>query len=115
MEAASILLEQGGPLAIAAFHIQQAIEKYLKGYLLNTGWQLRRIHDLETLAQQAAQEDEAFTDFVAPCQRITEYYIEARYPIGTATEFSAQGVEADLATAESLRTLIRSRLHSPSP
>lgn len=33
----------------AAFYCQQAVEKYLKGYLLARNWRLRRIHDLEIL------------------------------------------------------------------
>ena len=33
----------------AGFHLQQAAEKYLKGYLLGKGWPLRRIHDLEPI------------------------------------------------------------------
>lgn len=54
-EAAEILLTQAGPLAMVAFHIQQAIEKYLKGFLIHTGWRLRRVHDLEVLIQQALE------------------------------------------------------------
>lgn len=33
----------------AAFHLQQALEKLLKGYLLSSGWQLKKTHDLEAL------------------------------------------------------------------
>ena len=33
----------------AGFNIHQALEKYLKGYLLSNGWKLRRIHDLVIL------------------------------------------------------------------
>ena len=51
--AAEILLNQNGPLPIVAFHLQQAVEKYLKGYLLSQAWRLRRIHDLEVLIQEA--------------------------------------------------------------
>lgn len=36
----------------AGFNIQQAVEKYLKGYLLSQEWQLRRIHDLEVLLNE---------------------------------------------------------------
>ena len=39
LESAKILLA-AGTLETAAFHIQQAIEKYLKGYLLGKGWKL---------------------------------------------------------------------------
>lgn len=49
VQAAEILLTQSGPFPIIAFHLQQAVEKYLKGFLVSTGWPLRRIHDLEVL------------------------------------------------------------------
>ena len=32
-----------GDIEGAGFNIQQAVEKYLKGYLLSQGWRLRRI------------------------------------------------------------------------
>ena len=41
----------------AAFHLQQAIEKYLKGYLLSRGWVLKRIHDVEALLTDAIRYD----------------------------------------------------------
>lgn len=31
---------------LAAFCLQQAVEKFLKAFLLSKGWKLRRIHDL---------------------------------------------------------------------
>lgn len=82
LEAAHILLHHDGPFPVIAFHLHQATEKYLKGYLLATGWSLRRIHDLEALVQEAIARDPAFTPFLNPCQEIAEFYIETRYPIG---------------------------------
>ncbi|HLG29694.1 MAG TPA: HEPN domain-containing protein [Candidatus Brocadiales bacterium] len=67
-------------LEVASFHIQQAIEKYLKGYLLSKGWQLRRIHDLEELLDEVVSYDTSFEKFRSLCQVATEYYIEERYP-----------------------------------
>jgi len=110
LQAAEILLAQGGPLAMVAFHLQQAAEKYLKGYLLSTGWALRRIHDLEVLVQEAIAHDADFATFVAPCQRITEYYIEARYPIGVQTPLQRGELEADLDTTRNLIALIRRKV-----
>ncbi len=112
VQAAEILLAQGGPLPIVAFHLQQAMEKYLKGFLLSTGWPLRRIHDLEVLVQEAIARDVDFAPFLAPCQRITEYYIETRYPIGLHTPFQRDSLEADLDTLRELIELIR---HKVSP
>jgi HEPN domain-containing protein len=110
VQAAEILLAQNGPLAIAAFHLQQAIEKYLKGFLLSTAWPLRRIHDLEILLQQAIAQDADFAPFLAACQRITEYYIEARYPIGVTTPFQRVALQADLDTTRDLIALIRRKV-----
>jgi HEPN domain-containing protein len=42
------LLETQDPEA-AGFYLQQAVEKFLKAFLLFKGWKLERIHDLESL------------------------------------------------------------------
>lgn len=57
LETAKILLAQDGPLPMVAFHLQQTVEKYLKGFLLSKGWSLRRIHDLEILIPEAISRD----------------------------------------------------------
>ncbi len=110
LHAVEILLGQNGPLPVVAFHLQQTAEKYLKGYLLSRGWSLRRIHDLEVLIQEAMARDAEFAPFLAPCQRITEYYVETRYPTGISTKFLREALEADLATARALVALIHGKL-----
>ncbi len=114
LAAARILLTEDGPLPVVAFHLQQTIEKYLKGYLLNRGWQLRRIHDLEILLQEAIQLDEDFRRFLADCQRITEFYIESRYPTGFFTILDEGDLRSDLAATTAIIDLIRDKLASPS-
>ena len=42
------LLSTDDPEA-AGFYLQQAVEKFLKAFLLSKGWQLQRIHNLEAL------------------------------------------------------------------
>lgn len=79
LEAAEILINSDN-LQVASFHIQQAIEKYLKGYLLSKGWYLRRIHDLEELLDESISRDADFTTYRTLCQTATEYYTEERYP-----------------------------------
>ena len=111
--AAEILLAAGETLPIAAFLIQQTIEKYLKGFLLSRGWTLRRVHDLELLMQEAIAHDDDFAPYLTSCQRITEYYIETRYPIAIFTPFQRETLEADLRTTRSLIALIRQKLFPP--
>ncbi|MBI5235417.1 MAG: HEPN domain-containing protein [Deltaproteobacteria bacterium] len=88
---AEILLENndaGG----AAFHLQQAIEKSLKGYLIGKGWKLERIHDLEGLLDYAVDYNVGFEEFRVLCQEATEYYIEERYPFLMSSELTEDEV-----------------------
>ena len=64
----------------AAFHLQQALEKCLKGYLLSRRWELKRIHDLELLLDDAVARNAALERFRALCQQVTGFYMVDRYP-----------------------------------
>jgi HEPN domain-containing protein len=110
LRAAEILLAGYGPPAIVSFHLQQSLEKHLKGYLISQGWPLRRIHDLEVLILEAISRDSDFSEFLAPCQHITEYYIESRYPMGVATPLDRPTLDSDLATVQTLIALIQQKV-----
>jgi len=69
-----------GDVDDAAFRLQQAIEKYLKGYLLSRGWTLRRIHDIEALLTDALRYDATLKRYRPLCQQVAGYYIIERYP-----------------------------------
>jgi len=114
VESAQILLTEDGPLPVVAFHLQQAIEKYLKGYLLVQGWQLRRVHDLEVLIQEAVAVDGDFAAFLGDCQRITEFYIESRYPTGFFIPFVLSELQSDLETTQKLIALIHEKMSPPT-
>ncbi|MDE3089699.1 MAG: HEPN domain-containing protein [Chloroflexota bacterium] len=64
----------------AGFHLQQAAEKYLKGYLLGRGWQLKRTHDLDDLIDDALQFDAYLETFREACRFSGEFYVSERYP-----------------------------------
>ncbi|MBM4032752.1 MAG: HEPN domain-containing protein [Planctomycetes bacterium] len=56
------------------------MEKFLKGFLLSTGWRLVRTHDLESLLNDAVACVPTLEQFRAACQRIAGYYFVSRYP-----------------------------------
>ena len=85
----------------AAFHLQQAVEKYLKGYLLSKGWKLERTHDLEKLLDTAVEYDPSFESFRSLCQEITGYYVGERYPF-LAMGITRQEIEAAMPQANLL-------------
>ena len=62
LKRAQNLLELGD-IQGSGFNIQQAAEKYLKGYLLSHGWELSRIHNLETLINEVVVYDPSFERF----------------------------------------------------
>lgn len=64
----------------AAFHLQQALEKYLKGFLIAHGWTLKKIHDLEALLDDAVRYDATLDHFRPLVQQVTGYYLLERYP-----------------------------------
>lgn len=97
----------------AAFNIQQALEKYLKGYLLSKGWALRRIHDLDTLLNETVTHDASFEKFREACLKITQYYIEDRYPFTGNSELTKVEIKDSLKTSEQLIKKIRQSFESP--
>ncbi len=91
-----------GDLQGAGFNIQQAVEKYLKGFLLSKGWKLRRVHDLETLLNEALDYEASFEGFRQECLKITDYYLEERYPFTIASELTPEEVKRSLQTAKEM-------------
>ncbi len=85
-----ILLRAQGDAEVAGFHLQQAAEKYLKGYLLSQGWKLERIHNLEALLNEAIRFDPGFERFRDLCEEATDLYTFERYPF-----FGRPGVSLD--------------------
>jgi HEPN domain-containing protein len=101
LKRAKYLLD-GNDLEGAGFNIQQAVEKYLKGYLLSKGWELRRIHNLETLLNEIIIYEPLFEEFRNECRKITQYYVEERYPFMVASELTEDEIRISLAIAEKL-------------
>ena len=92
---------------LAAFCLQQAVEKFLKAYLLSKGWKLRRIHDLEALLDDAVEYDPSLDQFRNSCQKITNYYVVERYPLAVEAELTADEVRTSLEAAGELIEKLR--------
>lgn len=86
----------------AGFHLQQAIEKYFKGYLLSKGWKLERTHDLVKLLNLIIVYKPEFEQFRSLCLRVTEYYIEERYPFLLESGLNKEDIENSLDSTKNL-------------
>lgn len=110
IETAELLYEEKGYTDVIAYHIQQAIEKYLKGYLVYHGKKYPKIHELDTLLNFISKFDDSFRDFIEICEKATKYYIEERYPPGLPTSYTYEEMKEDLDTVKSLITKIKKKL-----
>ena len=105
MQRVEILLREGD-MSGAGFHLQQAVEKYLKGYLLSKGWKLKRIHDLEDLLKFAVRYDRDFERYQSLCEVVTEYYAEERYPFVAPSELTKEEIKEGLEKSKELASKI---------
>jgi HEPN domain-containing protein len=80
----------------AGYHLQQAVEKYVKAFLLFHGWKLKRIHDVEVLLNEALKFDATLGQFRSLCQRITGYYLIDRYPMSPTVTLTEAEVRDSL-------------------
>ncbi len=99
IETADLLFNERGHMDSIAYHIQQAIEKYLKGYLVLHGKRPPRIHELDTILNHIIAFDDSLADFLDICEKVSLYYIEARYPPGPPAEYDREEIKSDLDNA----------------
>jgi len=108
METAQLLFDERGYTDAIAYHIQQAIEKYLKGYLVLKGQKPPWVHELDTLLTLASHfQADLYSTFIDLCDKSTRYYVEDRYPPGPPADYSREEIKADLDSAWQLVRLIR--------
>ena len=87
LETARRVLGPERPLpAIACFHAQQCVEKYLKGYLVAHGTPFRFVHDLGYLIDLCTSLDPAFADLRPAAVTLNAYIATGRYPAEAAQE-----------------------------
>lgn len=101
-QAARVLWSREEFTDITAMLLQQAAEKYLKGYLVYHGWELRKTHDLRRLVAEAINYDPSFADFRDFARAVTAYYFENRYPPGPPADYPREEIAAIMEQAEKL-------------
>lgn len=68
------------PYEIICYHCQQAVEKYLKAYLLYNGIKPPRSHDLDQLCEMCQEYEADFEAIHNQCATLTQYGTQPRYP-----------------------------------
>ena len=109
LRGAKILYENGGDLSLVAFHCQQAIEKMLKGYILENTEKLLEGHSLVFFIRRASAFDVDIKSFLQDCAFVNQFYIESRYPSDLPDEVDGDEAKECLSTADAVIAYIESQ------
>lgn len=83
----------------------------MKAFLLSNGWQLKRIHDLEPLLNEALLFDASLEQYRAVIQKISGFYFIERYPLVAKTGITKVDVEEALIEVQGLVDIIKSEFN----
>lgn len=109
IETAQLLYDERGYTDSIAIHIQQALEKYLKGYLVLHGKRYPKAHELDVLLNHISTVDDSLDGYLDLCEKATLYYTEDRYPPGPPVEYGYEEIKADLDRAREMIEKIREK------
>lgn len=108
MAAQTILKHKPIITDVACFHCQQAVEKFLKAYLVSKGEQNLKTHSVDFLLSRCVVFDPDFNS-IEP-KSIDDFAVEIRYPDNYSyPEF--EEAQDYLSIAEKVRILVMQKLH----
>lgn len=96
-------------LDTVTFHCQQAVEKYLKAYLIFHATPFKYTHDLVYLLDIISQIDADFDAFYDTVSELQGYAVEIRYPNETIF-LSKEKIENALMIAKSVRDIVVAKM-----
>ncbi len=110
-EFARLNLEEGKPFfGQICFHFQQAVEKYLKSYIIANELEFLKIHDLPLLLKMCLSKDSLFDQLREDCEFLTTFYVDTRYPVHWPTHFSPEETQKTFQSAERIRSFVKGKL-----
>lgn len=80
LRAADVLWNSEGLTCAGVECLQEAAERYLKGYLIAKGWSLVKTHDLSRLVRDSSRFDAFFGAYQAFADELTENFFMQHYP-----------------------------------
>ena len=73
--------------------LHEAVERFLKGYLIAKGWRLERTHYLDVLIEEAATHDSRFEPFMDLAEDLTQQFFAQHYPGSDLADVGANYTE----------------------
>ena len=97
-------------LDTVTFHCQQAVEKYLKAYLIFQSTLFKFSHDLVYLLDLITQKDNDFYTYYDKISELQGYAVEIRYPNETIF-LSEEQVEKAMTIAKDVRDFVTNKMN----
>ena len=105
IKSVEVLLNEEGLFNPVCFHAQQAVEKYLKGFLAYHEKHVRKTHDLIVLSILCQKVDSSFKEIKDEVNYLSQFYFETRYP-GDYPEFTLDEAKHALKAARIIKKFI---------
>ena len=110
LKSAEVLLKNNPPiLETAAFHCQQAAEKYLKAYLIDHRKEFSRVHNLVYLVELCQEVDPELAELNEATALLTPFAVLIRYP-GSSSNPTPEQAQAAYKAAKTIAEAITDRL-----
>lgn len=100
--------------AAASFHSQQAVEKFLKAYLVSHQVDFEKVHSIRYLLDLCTRIDKTFEELRDRAEPLTRYAVMGRYPVGGADP-TEKDAKHSVQTAAVVRTFVLKRLPRSPP
>ncbi len=94
------------PTDTVCFHCQQAVEKYLKGYLVQQRISFPKTYDVDFLLEQCIKFNSAFEKIRSLVAYVSEYAIEPRYPADIPIAYSLAEAKGALDVAKQIKLFV---------
>lgn len=104
-----IIKEVQPPTDTVCFHAQQAVEKYLKGYLTKNGREFLKSHDLNYLLKLCVDVDAQFVRYEKEVLILNKYGIEPRYPADIPVYYSVEEARKAIDFAKEIVNFIKAK------
>jgi len=92
------------------FHCQQAVEKYIKAFLVHHQIYFTKSHKIINLLELCANVDPSFKDELNDADNLTDYAVEIRYPDVTFQPGIEDAKEA-FVIAKKVKKFVRNKLN----
>ena len=92
-----------------AFHCQQSVEKYLKGYVFYLGLPIRRTHDLIFLIEQIDEKEKITKKWFDAALELQDFAVEIRYT-DQIIELSDKDIETAINISKEFRSMVLEKL-----